>query len=219
MSSEDAKSAEARAIALLAEFVEVSKAQQLRAHYEIPDGEPGAWLGVYPWQRNFHNAGSEFKDRAIIAANQCISPTQIVPTVTGDKRAGEIVPGDMLFSYDRIACETKPAVVSEVFCKPHEYLVRVFFSNGETLEAAAAHHLLTTQGWKSVASCIRHREDEQGLRKAHVEDDVRWLQTVSGSQVGCPVCHRCGDVLLPYASIYDQDVSPSQADVEGLDYS
>ena len=70
MSSEDAKSAEAHAIALLAEFVEVSKAQQLRAHYEIVGGEPGCWKGPYPWQVKFHNAGAEFQERAIRAANQ-----------------------------------------------------------------------------------------------------------------------------------------------------
>ena len=76
MSSEDAKSAEAHAIALLAEYVEVSKAQQLRAHYEIPDGEPGSWQGPYKWQVRFHNAsgekaqGSLIRERAIVAANQ-----------------------------------------------------------------------------------------------------------------------------------------------------
>ena len=70
MPQESAQDIEAYAISLLAELIEVSKSQQLRAHYEKVYGEEGCWLGPYPWQVKFHNAGGKFKERAIICANQ-----------------------------------------------------------------------------------------------------------------------------------------------------
>lgn len=66
----DAKIAEDRAIALLAELIEVSKGKQIQAHYEKMGSEEGSWLGPYEWQVKFHQAGDEFEERAIIAANQ-----------------------------------------------------------------------------------------------------------------------------------------------------
>ncbi len=60
---------EARALAILADLSDSAKHAQLKAHYNKPSSS-GGWLGPYEWQVKFHNAGNEFSERAIIAANR-----------------------------------------------------------------------------------------------------------------------------------------------------
>jgi phage terminase large subunit-like protein len=62
--------AQALALDLLSQIVESEKTQKLQAHFQVVAGEQGAWEGPYPWQVKFHNAGGEFSERGIIAANQ-----------------------------------------------------------------------------------------------------------------------------------------------------
>lgn len=162
----------AELIKKLAKSQEQSKlAREYKATYEsghVLKSSEGEIIGggPYPWQ--------------------CVSGRQMIQMSDGSLKSADMVePGDSVLSWDQINGRTTPGLVSVVARKMPARLVRVYFSTSETLEAAMDHRLLTTEGWQSVSSCIRYKDDGQHPPYAHASYDRISKQISEGSQGDC----------------------------------
>lgn len=154
-------------------------------------------MGPYGWQVDFHNAGNENIQRAIIAGNQCVTASQLIDMADGSKkRADLVVVGDAVASWDESSFRVVPGIVSALVRKPAEPIVRIrILSDGveSSLETVSRHRILGNQGWSRVSTWLSDISCGHNTPKARGVDAPHCSPSGLNSRFGYPFDRGFGD--------------------------
>lgn len=172
----------------------------------------------YTKQREFHNAGKTKRERLLRAGNQqgkCVSYQTLIQLDTGEKRQIGLIfsEGRSVHVKSWNGNDIVRAKVTHAVRKPAEQCYRLWFSNGEWIEAAANHRMMLKSGSYDFVGALLSfvpnlpaSNSELGLL-THVSDVQRWLKRQrdfpDDYQEGC----RLYDAPLPF-SVENVLVSP-----------
>jgi phage terminase large subunit-like protein len=132
--------------------------------------EASTTLGIkayvpYPKQRDFHAAGKDNREVALIASSQCVSPWTFVETPEGERRFSEVVSetdGCVLGLVDgqKRAVRWRNAILKGI-----EPAYRILLDNGRVFDCSRKHRVLTDAGWISLGQLVQRASG------------LRWMQT------------------------------------------
>jgi phage terminase large subunit-like protein len=148
----------------------------------------------YGRQLEFHSAGSEYRERLFMAANQCLSPWSWVETPESTALSGEV-----FFEVGaRVqAWGGESRCVGQVrrgYLKGIEPAFRLVLGSGGYLDCSPNHRILTESGWLSLAQIVS------------LSSGLRWSQTVEDYQANCVERGHLRDPQLPLAA----DTAPAR---------
>ena len=110
---------------------------------------------LYPKHVKVFEHGANYRERAFIAGNRCITPWTAIETAHGSRRAIEVLFESSfdVRSWDGESRCDRPA--GGVFLKGIEPAFRLHLDNGEFFDCSRKHRVLTDAGWLSLDQLIR----------------------------------------------------------------
>lgn len=106
---------------------------------------------AYPWQDEFFEAGKDYNQRMLCAANRvgkCMGPNTIIETIDGQKYAKDLKVDDELVSY--VDGDIRFCKVKQVTKKPAEPCVRLWLKDGTWIDCAKRHVVYHAGVWHFV---------------------------------------------------------------------
>ena len=114
---------------------------------------------LYPKHVAFMAAGREWKQRAFLAANRCLTYESKVSTLQGEISVGELFDRGLPFdvwAWDEKAEKKVVARAGVPFRKPQQAeCYRLTMSDGRWFECSSEHTILTASGWQPFSSVLR----------------------------------------------------------------
>lgn len=160
--------------------MQTEKANRLRTN-KLKQYQP------YAKQREFHEKGSTFRERLLMAGNQlgkCRTyDSEVLHPDGAVSQIGKLF--DKGEPFDVLAWDGKQqvsAAVSHVIKKPAEECVEVFLSNGRSFKASLDHVVLSAAGWLTLrhllqfAPCLP-RSNSEPDQSVHASGAGYWRQT------------------------------------------
>ena len=210
-----------KAEALLAQYLE---RQRERLQKFFPDTGPYR-RDLYPKHMAFFAAGKEYRERAMLAGNRCLTYDSLIDTDVGRQPVGRLAEAGRpirVWSWDgrrRVLVEAEAP-----FRKPVSAVCyRLTMADGQWVELSEDHRVWSdAESWVAVSSLlprfglVPRESTSDNARPVRDEDGPRWFGRRQGSLGSCCPCSRPDDAPPPWGRGSDQARLPSRADAPRL---
>lgn len=130
-------------------------------------------------------------------------------------------------SFHVVSMSTSGAVIAAAdapWAYPKAEMVKLTFSDSNSITVTLGHRLLTLDGWLTAAECsarlqrgepVQLRSLDASSPSRSLKDGLRWKEKFQGSLFGCSTYPHPGDARLPGDLVVDQEPSASLGDGPG----